>query len=133
MSGVGQNVRDFAEENTYVQRSAKKFFCFAKHDPGNARQKFTQPGKRNLADICNCIGALATSEGKAVPLQARTGLCFPRVHKLAFPRLSGPVYRRYHSLACSLRYLLPLPTRLAGVAGPFGVARGKYRKAGVRK
>ena len=63
MSGVGQNVRDFAEENTYVQRSAKKFFCFAKHDPGNARQKFTQPGKRNLADICNCIGALATSEG----------------------------------------------------------------------
>ena len=35
-----------------VQRSAKKFFCFAKHDPGIARQKYTQPGKRNLADLC---------------------------------------------------------------------------------
>ena len=35
-----------------VQRSTKKFFCFAKHDPGSARQKQTQPGKGNLADLC---------------------------------------------------------------------------------
>ena len=35
-----------------VQRSATKFFCFAKHHPGSARQKYTQPGKRNLADLC---------------------------------------------------------------------------------
>ena len=34
------------------QRVAKKFFCFAKHHPGSARQKYTQPGKRNLADPC---------------------------------------------------------------------------------
>ena len=37
----------------HIQRSAKKFFCFAKHDPGSARQKYTQPGKKNLADLCN--------------------------------------------------------------------------------
>ena len=35
-----------------IQRAAKKFFCFAKHHPGSARQKYTQPGKRNLADLC---------------------------------------------------------------------------------
>ena len=34
-----------------IQRAAKKFFCFAKHHPGSARQKYTQPGKRNLADL----------------------------------------------------------------------------------
>ena len=26
-----------------IQRAAKKFFCFAKHDPGSARQYYTQP------------------------------------------------------------------------------------------
>ena len=35
-----------------VQRSAKKFFCFAKHHPASARQKYKQPSKRNLADLC---------------------------------------------------------------------------------
>ena len=36
-----------------VQRVAKQFFSFAKHHPGSARQKHTQPGKRNLADRCS--------------------------------------------------------------------------------
>ena len=36
---------------SWVQRSAEKFFCFAKHHPGSARQKYTQPGKQNLADL----------------------------------------------------------------------------------
>ena len=38
---------------SWVQRSAEKFFCFAKHHPGSARQKYTQPGKRDLADLCS--------------------------------------------------------------------------------
>ena len=43
------------------------FFCFAKHHPGSARQKCTQPGKTNLADLCieviinRKIGAAAPS------------------------------------------------------------------------
>ena len=31
-----------------LQSPAKKFFCFAKHYPGNSRQKYTQPGKSFL-------------------------------------------------------------------------------------
>ena len=38
-----------------LQRAAKFFFCFAKHHPGSARQKYTQPGKRNLAALCSSI------------------------------------------------------------------------------
>ena len=42
-----------------VQRLAKKFFCFAKHHPGRARQKDTQPGKRSVADLCRNLATLA--------------------------------------------------------------------------
>ena len=38
-----------------VQRAAKFSFCFAKHHPGSAKQKYTQPGKRNLADLCRLL------------------------------------------------------------------------------
>ena len=38
-----------------IQRAAKKFFCFAKHHLGSAGQKYTQPGKMNLADLCITI------------------------------------------------------------------------------
>ena len=44
----------FVETRYYyylIQRWAKKFFCFTKHHPGSARQKYTQPGKWNLADL----------------------------------------------------------------------------------
>ena len=56
-AGPGRTVKQEQEQTSrnHVQRSAKKFFCFAKHHPGSARQKYTQPGKRNLADLCSSI------------------------------------------------------------------------------
>ena len=51
-----------------LQRAAIKFFCFAKHHPACCRQKYTQPGKRNLADLCRHARLKNVTRNKAMEI-----------------------------------------------------------------